>query len=258
MTTPPAYSPQSANDRSIPKPCDTCSEGEPERTIDISEVLANKCHQPITVLKAVVALMSTNTNTNAELALLRAEVRRLAACHSSAETLASADTNAPTSNPPVTERISITGDGSGAGSPKVYQEMVSRAWTGRLGRTHMLDVDRMSGSARKELDCYLRRTIHNSFPVGGDYVPVNQDTVFATLAVFGLRLEDRGAMADVTIYNDTPTPVRSHLSRMQNFGALYFRRGESYDCYWKGSAIETLVELARYRGLLNSEGYLKV
>lgn len=202
--------------------------------------------------------MSTNSNISAELALLRTEVGRLAACQSSAETPTSADPQATTTNPLVVERISITGDGSGAGSPEVYQEMIARAWTGRLGRTHMLEVDRMSEPARKELDCYLRRTINKMFPVGGNYVTINQDTVFATLAVFGLRLEDRGPLADVTIFDDWKNQDKSSISRMQNWSALYHRRGDNYDEYWKGSAMETLVEVARYRGLFNSKGFLRV
>lgn len=225
----------------------------------VSELVADKYPQAATVLKAAVALMSTNTNISAELALLRAEVGRLAACQSSAEPPASPDTQEPTTNPPVAERISITGDGSGAGSPEVYQEMIARAWTGRLGRTHMLDVDRMSVPAKNELDCYLRRTIHNMFPVGSDYVSFNSDNVFATLAVFGLRLEDRGPLADVKIFNDwNERGGKSSISRMQNWCALYLRRGENYNEYWMGSAMETLIELARYRGLFNSQGFLSV
>lgn len=195
--------------------------------------------------------MSTNTNISAELALLRAEVGRLAACQPPEET------QATTTNPPVAERIVITGDGSGAGSPEVYQEMIARGWTGRLGRTHMLEVDLMFVPARMELDCYLRRTIHKMFPVGGTYVTINPDTVFAALAVFGLRLEDRGPLADVTIYNDQNNVDKPSISRMQNWCALYLRRGDNYNDYWRGSAMETLIELARYRGLFNSEGFLK-
>lgn len=136
--------------------------------------------------------------------------------------------------------------------------MVVRAWTGRLGRTHMTEVDRLSQPVKKELDCYLRWTIHRMFPVGGSYNTINKDTVFATLAVFGLRLEDRGAMADVEIFNDGQHQGKPPLSRMQNYGAQYLHRGENYDCYWKGSAMETLIELARYRGLFISEGFLSV
>lgn len=201
--------------------------------------------------------MSTNTNTSAELALLREVVGRLAACQPPEETPASADTQATTTNPPVPERIVITGDGSGAGSPEVYQEMIARAWTGRLGRTHMFDVDRMSVTAKMELDCYLRRTIHKMFPVGGTYVKISPDTVFATLSVFGLRLENRGPLADVTVFNDRTDLGISSISRMQNWCALYLRRGDNYDDYWRGSAMETLIELARYRGLFNSDGFLK-
>lgn len=196
-------------------------------------------------------LLSDLAVIHAEIAGLRAKVGRLADGQSS-------ETKAITSDPPLTERISITGDGSGAGSPEVYRDMVARAWTGRLGRTHMVDVDQMSVPVKKELDCYLRRTIHKMFPVGSVYVTIDQDTVFATLAVFGLRLEDRGTMADVQIYSDEKHQDKPPLSRMQNYGSMYLRNGGNWDNYWKGSAIETLIELARYRGLFNGEGFLSV
>lgn len=122
----------------------------------------------------------------------------------------------------------------------------------------MTEVDRLSEPVKKELDCYLRRTIHKMFPVGGSYVIIETDTVFATLAVFGLRLEDRGAMADTRIFNDGQNKDKPALSRMQNHGAHYLRRGDNCDDYWRGSAMETLIELARYRGLFNSEGLLSV
>lgn len=221
---------------------------------DAPESITNKYHQAVTLLKAAVAVMSINTNITTELAGLREEVARLAAAQPSVYKQPSADTQATISNVPVMENILITG--SGASSPEAYQQMIGRAWSGRLGRTHMADVDRMLVSVRSELDCYLRRTIHKMFPVGGNYVSVNSDTVFATLAAFGLRLEDRGPLADVTIFNDQQNSNKPTLSRMQNFGAVYYRRGENYDSYWKGSAMETLIELARYRGLFNNEGFL--
>lgn len=199
----------------------------------------------------MVVLLSDFASTHAEIAGLRAEVGHLTADQSSS-------TKATTSDPPLTERISITGDGSGAGSPEVCRDMVARAWTGRLGRTHMVDVDQLSTTVKNELDCYLRRTIHKMFPVGGVYVTINQDTVFTTLAVFGLRLEDRGPMADVAIYSDAKYQDKPPLSRMQNYGAMYLRNGGNCDNYWRGSAMETLIELARYRGLFNSKGFLCV
>lgn len=122
----------------------------------------------------------------------------------------------------------------------------------------MTEVDQLSEPVKKELDCYLRRTIHKMFPVGASYVTIEKDTVFATLAVFGLRLEDRGAMADANIFKDEDNKNKPALSRMQNYGAHYLRRGDNCDDYWRGSAMETLIELARYRGLFNSEGLLSV
>lgn len=194
--------------------------------------------------------MSTNKDISTELTALREEVARLATSHTSV------DKQATTTDSPPIEKFAITGDGSGAASPEVYQKMITSSWSGRLGRTHMVYVDKMEASTRTELDCYLRRTINKSFPVGGTYSTVMSDTVFATLAAFGLRLEDRGPLADVTIFNDSSHQDKVTLSRIRNLSAYYYRRGEDYDSYWRASAMETLIELARYRGLFNSEGFL--
>lgn len=199
-----------------------------------------------TVLQKAAALVLTNSDLSIELALLRAELARL-----------SPHDSPPQSSPaPLPAQTSIIGSGRGASSPSVYESMSARAWTGRLGRTHMAEVDQLSAPALQELDCYLRRTIHKTVAVDCAYVDLNHDNVFAALAVFGLRLEDRGIMADATIFTDTP--VRSQRARLQNWGALNLRRGSNYDAYWKGSAMETLVELARYRGLFDDEGWLKM
>lgn len=192
---------------------------------------------------ALSTLLSTLTPISDDLVLLCAKVTRLA-------TMQGFGPVAPAPQP------SITGTGHGASSSSIYEAMTARAWTGRLGRTHMAEVDKLSPTALLELDCYLRRTIHRAIPVDGAYGEINADNVFAALAVFGLRLEDRGAMADVTVFDDTPT--RSQMARMQNLGALYLRRGNKYDYYWKGSAMETLVELACYRGLWDADGFVKV
>lgn len=213
-------------------------------------LVANGCHQAITILKAAVAVMATNKDISTELTALREEVARLAASHTSVDTQATT-----TASPPI-EKFAITGDGSGAGSPEVYQKMKTSSWSGRLGRTHMVYVDKMEASTRTELDCYLRRTINKMFPVGAAYSTVMQDTVFATLAAFGLRLEDRGPLADVTIFSDSNHQDKATLSRIRNFSACYYSRGNDFENYWRASAMETLIELARYRGLFNSEGFL--
>lgn len=223
---------------------------------------ADGCHEGATLLQATVATMTaTNAQLIAQVAGLQAEVARLSAIQSSTDTkldsgLAATQT---TSTSKQGVGIAITGDGSGAGSPEAYQEMVEKNWHGRLGRAHMVDVDRMPDAARKELDCFLRRTIKAMLPVGANYTEVKPDLVFATLSAFGLRLEDRGSLADVTIFSDSSNTGVSTVSRMRNFSAYYYAGCTSnFDNYWKGSALETVLELARYRGLLNVEDFLKV
>lgn len=150
------------------------------------------------------------------------------------------------------------GDGSGAGSPEVFEAIRERNWHGRLGRTHMVDVDRMLPSARQELDRYLHRTIKAMFPVGGGYTIIDSDTTFATLSSFGLRMEDRGPLAGVTIVKDAADLQKPTIARLQNFTASYYNTSTTnVGNYWKALAMETLIELARYRGLFTAEGFLK-
>lgn len=222
---------------------------------------ADGCHEGATLLQATVATMTaTNAQLIAQVAGLQTEVARLSAIQSSTDTkLDSGLAATQTSKQGGPGEITITGDGSGAGSPEVYQEMVEKNWHGRLGRAHMVDVDRMPDAARKELDCFLRRTIKAMFPVGANYTEVKPDPVFATLSAFGLRLEDRGSLADVVIFNDNDNNRVSTVRRMRNFSAFYYAgRTSNFDNYWRGSAIETVLELARYRGLWNVEDFLKV
>lgn len=121
----------------------------------------------------------------------------------------------------------------------------------------MVDVDRMFPSARTELDIYLNRTIKALFPINGGYTIVNPDTTFATLSAFGLRLEDRGPLGDGAIPNDDTIEDESTILRMKNHAAFDYTYGtRKFEQYWRASALETLVELARYRGLFSEEGFL--
>lgn len=153
--------------------------------------------------------------------------------------------------------LPVTGPGSGCGSITAYHEIMAKNGHGRLGRTHMEDVDRLRESVRAELDSYLRRAIHKTFPVGAGYCTLNSDQVFATLAAFGLRLEDRGPMADGIVFPDNENCHTATVSRLQNFARHYYTaRTNKYEVYWEASAMETLIELARYRGLVNDDGFL--
>lgn len=203
------------------------------------------------LFKASAAIMTTNANITAELARLHVELGRLAAIQ------LSADAGTTIFDLPATSRISATGDGSGAGSLEDYQEMQKTNWHGRLGRTYMVEVDKMCHSAREELDIYLRRTIKAMLPVDGNYTCVVPDMIFGTLSTFGLRLEDRGQLADVDIFMDKDNLGKPTLTRLRNWSACYHRGSAAYGDYWKASATETLIELARYRGLFGADGFLK-
>lgn len=149
-------------------------------------------------------------------------------------------------------------DGSGAGSREIYDEVRTRNWHGRLGRTTIAEVDRMLPVAREELDRYLHRTIKLMFPVGSKFAVCSADPVFATLAAFGLRLEDRGGFAGGPIFVDAEHTHKPTTVRLQNYAAHYYAAStQKFAEYWKASAMETLFELARYRGLLTAEGFLK-
>lgn len=184
-------------------------------------------------------MLTTSANVTAELVALRAEVRRLGAL------LASTDTE-PLAPIPTVDPVPL----------EYYQLMIKRNGNGRLGRTHMAYVDQMLDAAKKELDCYLRRTIKIMVPVDAKYVLVSPDTVFATLSAFGLHLEDRGPLADVTVFEDAIHQGVSTVRRLENFTAYFYTPGSGFERYWRASAIETLFELARYRGLFNAKGFL--
>jgi hypothetical protein len=121
----------------------------------------------------------------------------------------------------------------------------------------MVDVDALPATALSELDCLIRRKLLANFPRGKPNVAPDADTIFASLAALGLRLEDRGAYADLPIANDSDTLKDAPtLRRGVNHAAWYYSK-ENYGEYWQGVVQETLVELARYRGLFDDEGFLK-
>lgn len=149
-------------------------------------------------------------------------------------------------------------DGSGAGSLEAFEEVRTTNWHGRLGRTTMGEVDRMLPGAREELDRYIIRTIKHMFPVGTVFAGCVPDPIFATLAAFGLRLEDRGAYAEGPIFSDVDHVHKPITVRLKNYSAHYYSATTGkFTEYQKALAMETLFELARYRGLLTEEGFLK-
>lgn len=179
-----------------------------------------------------------NARATTELASLHTELLKQTALHTSTTAMAAVP-------------------GSRAGSTAAYDEIMAKNGHGRLRRTHMEDVDRLGEAARNELDSYLRRTIHKTAPVGIAFCGINADQVFATLSTFGLRMEDRGPLADVTVFNDGSNLNTATMQRLQNYSRYYYIATTSkYECYWKGSALETLIELARYRGLWDADGFL--
>lgn len=225
-----------------------CDEGKRRNQFlspKIPELEANDDYEGATLSKAAAAVMATTAHLTTDLAALHAAVERL-------ET--AADTKPAPLDPPPKQQVVTIGDGSGAGSIEAYQDMIKWNWHGRLGRTHMVDVDQMGDPAKKELDCYLRREIHELFPVNTGHKGVTPGVVFATLSAFGLRLEDRGPLADVKIFMDNDHTNKPTLTRLQNFSAHFFTSSGEY---WKASALETLIELARYRDLFTADGFLK-
>lgn len=204
------------------------------------------------MLKVVATLIASNAQITTELARLHAALAQLAVAQSSSHITDSS------SNLVGKEAIMTISDGSGAGSLAAYQEIRQRNWHGRLGRTHMVDVDRMHDSRRVELDSYLLRTINAIFPVRSPCTAINAVGVFATLSSFGLRMEDRGPLADDSLFAVSNVEDKPTITRLQNCTAYYYTTGTNQlGDYWNASALETLTELARYRGLFTAEGFLE-
>ncbi|KAL0631992.1 hypothetical protein Q9L58_009143 [Maublancomyces gigas] len=191
--------------------------------------------------------MTSNAQITTELASLHGALRQRAVVPNTSTTTALA----------VSGKDPIkTIDASGAGSLAAYQEIMKKNGHGRLGRTHMEDVDRLPDSARSELDIFLRRTILKMLPVSGGYSAIDADAVFAALSSFGLRLENRNPLADVTVFGDSCD--KTTIERLQNFCAHFYTAStNNFASYWRASAMETLIELARYRGLFGNDGFLK-
>ncbi|KAI5836979.1 hypothetical protein DFP73DRAFT_620564 [Morchella snyderi] len=148
-----------------------------------------------------------------------------------------------------------TACGRGCASPELFQKLTKPNWHGRLGRALMADVDALPDWALFELDCLLRRKLHAILPWGGGYAAPDADMIFASLAALGLRLQDRGAYADVPVLDDGTLLDQPTLRRGTNVAAWYASRG-MWGEYWQGM-VETVLELARYRGLFDDEGFVK-
>lgn len=48
------------------------------------------------------------------------------------------------------------------------------------------------------------------------------------------------------------------MASLQNVGAHYLTNSGTFENYWKSSAMETVIELVKYRGLFGVDGFLKV
>lgn len=205
----------------IPKPekCATCSQGKYFLSLTSFEKTeeADPCFAAVPLLETISALTMANARAAAELATAHAALVQ--------RTQLRADMTTTTTRATPPEKALSEANGSGAGSTAVYEEIMKKNGHGRLGRTHMEDVDRLIDTARSELDNYLRRTIHLMAPVGGAYSTVDADKVFATLSTFGLRLEDRGPMADATVLDDSKNYDTATIRRLQNLGRHYYTAG---------------------------------
>lgn len=202
------------------------------------------------LLKAAAAVMTSNAEITRELAALHRAIGPW-------DAVSGSNTDTATETPSAEEPTTTIGR-SGAGSVAIYEQILKKKGHGRLGRTHMDDVDGLPETARNELDTYLRRIITATVPPGGGYTAINTDAVFATLSAFGLGLEDRTSLADVVVFNDSSFQNRPTIARLQNYAAHYYSGSTNkFDKYWKASAMETIIELARYRGLFGGDGFLK-
>lgn len=214
------------------------------------QVTTYQLHAGASLLKAAAAVMTSNAEITTELAALHQAIGGWAAVPGS-------NTDTATVTPPAEEPTTPVGR-SGAGSIAVCEKILKKRGHGRLGRTHMDDVDRLPETARNELDIYLRRTITATVPPGGRYTAINTDAVFATLSAFGLGLEDRTSLADVVVFHDADHQTKPEIARLQNFAAHYYSASTNkFEKYWKASALETIIELAQYRGLFDDNGFLK-
>lgn len=122
----------------------------------------------------------------------------------------------------------------------------------------MVDVDSLSATALSELDCLVRRKLSAIYPPGLGKVEsaVDADTIFASLAALGLRLENRAAYADIRCVGGDSLRDAPTVKRVRNSVAWHTTHG-NYGDYWHGFALETLMELGKYRGLFDDEGFLK-
>lgn len=238
---PPSLIPKTmTSEISKPAHCATCSQSIIS-SVWLIDPEGLPFHPAASLVETISELASANARATAELAKLHVELLERASPHS----------------PIIPPTLPATAPGSGAGSLTIYHEIMAKNSQGRLGRTHMEDVDHLSESVRTELDNYLRRMIHRTVPVGGGYCSFDTDQVFATLATFGLRLEDRDPMADVTVFDDSKNHDTATIRRLQNFARHYYAvEMGKYERYWRALALETLIQLARYRGLFGADGFV--
>ncbi|KAI5844676.1 hypothetical protein DFP73DRAFT_631898 [Morchella snyderi] len=197
------------------------------------------------------ATTSVNTHLAASIARLQAE--QPTAIPTSTTGLSPTTTTTPPS------RATTDATGHGAASPEVFQRILKTNWHGRLGRAHMVDVDALPPAALMELDSLLRRKLQCIFPHGAVHNVVDAENIFACLASLGLRLEDRTRYVDARLVGDDTICSDSTVKRARTLSAFYHANLKmKHEGYWRGFVLETLVELARYRGLFDDDGYLVV
>lgn len=203
------------------------------------------------MINTLLELQATNS-VNAHLAVCAARLQ--AQEETSTPTTA---TTVPLPCPNPDQQLTVA-SGRGAASPEIFQEMTKNNWHGRLGRTHMVEVDALPATALTELDSFLRRKLQAILPKGESRQTPDADSIFGCLAALGIRLEDRGRYNDFKVVDEASMKQDSTAKRARHLTAYYYaNRAFTHGGYWPGFALETLVELARYRGLFDDEGFLK-
>ncbi|KAH0604942.1 uncharacterized protein H6S33_004924 [Morchella sextelata] len=216
----------------------------------------------------VAALQSTINTLQAELKVttiinthLAASVARFQVEQATSAAIATTTTTSTTAPVPCLhpDHPHTIASGRGAASPEVFKQMSKTNWHGRLGRAHMADVDALTPPTLMELDSLVRRKLQSFFPHGAMHsTNIEPDHIFACLAALGLRLEDRPRYVGFPIVGGDTIVNDSTDKRARQLTAFFYANQTLADSgYWRGALLETLLEIARYRGLFDNEGFLK-
>lgn len=121
----------------------------------------------------------------------------------------------------------------------------------------MADIDALPTTVLNELDCFLRRRLRGIFPRGAAYSMPDAEDVFAKLATLGVRLDERTRYVEYPTVSDDKVLNEGTIKRARHLVAYcYANMNFTRTGYLRGCALETLTELARYRGLFDDDGFV--